>query len=76
MGLWDKITDAFDEKTEKVPGGFDPAVCEGCPHRGDGPLARCDLCGCPTVKNGTLDLSQRTPEGCPREAAHKQGGER
>lgn len=85
MGIIDDIIDKFDDKTsgaDKVKGGFDADVCAGnvpeynteCPYRGDAPLKPCDLCGCPTIRNGGLDLTNRTPEGCPREREHKDRG--
>lgn len=73
-----------DRVTKKIPGGFDADVCTGeatgftteCPYNGQGKYAvsdlQCGLCGCPNYENGTLDKKQVTPEGCPREAAHKR----
>lgn len=66
----DRVAEGVADRTGKVRGGFDPRVCEGCPYRGDGALKPCQLCGCPTIRNGTLDLSGMTPEGCPRIPEH------
>lgn len=64
----------IDQTLNKVPGGFDPEVCDGCPEQGDGPLKRCGLCNCPTLRYFLLDMSGRTPEGCLREDEHKREG--
>lgn len=70
----DAIGNAVADRTDKRRVGFDPAVCEGCPHRGDGRLRRCGLCGCPTLENFPLDKSGMVPEGCPRMAEHESRG--
>lgn len=82
MGAFDSLRDSIEEavadKTGKVQRGFDPEVCKGCPHRGDAPLYRCGLCGCPTLEGFPLDRTEMTPVGCPRIPEHERssgGGE-
>jgi len=66
--------------------GFDPDVCEGCPHKTTdaeggllGALAdalgedKCGLCGCPL---SNLSAFQAPPESCIRLPQHRNGGER
>lgn len=79
MGPKDRIKDAVDsaadsvaDRTEKHRVGFEPSVCQGCPKRGDGPLRACQLCGCPTIRNGTLDMTGMVPDGCPRIREHER----
>lgn len=76
MGLFDDLGDTVRDKladnTGKKAVGFESSVCEGCPHRGTGPIKPCGLCGCPTIQNGTLDISGMVPEGCPRMAEHER----
>lgn len=65
------------ERTGKEQVGFDPDVCVGCVHRGEGTLKRCGLCGCPTIENFPLDQRGMVPEGCPRKLEHQRSaGER
>lgn len=83
MGHRDRIRDIVGEAADRAAGGvadatgkeqvgFEPSVCEGCPQRGDGPLKRCGLCGCPTITNGTLHLSGMVPGDCPRLYEHER----
>lgn len=83
MGLRDNIRDKIDsavdgatdevaDRTDKRKTGFNADVCEGCPHRGDPPLQKCGLCGCPTLDGFPLDQMQMTPEGCPRAIEHER----
>lgn len=68
----DNVTDSLAQKTDKVQVGFEPAVCEGCVHRGGPPLRRCELCGCPTLDGFPLDTTGMVPKGCPRIPAHER----
>lgn len=70
----DSATDGVADKTGKKQVGFEPSVCQGCPHRGTAPLYRCGLCGCPTISGAPLDQMGMVPEGCPREVEHERNG--
>lgn len=79
MGLRDEIRDKIGSAADSAASatgkrrvGFEPSVCEGCPHRGNSPVKACGLCGCPTIRNGTLHLSGMVPEGCPRIEEHER----
>lgn len=70
----DSVTDTIADKTGKKQVGFDPAVCDGCPYRGDAPLYPCSLCGCPTISGAPLDKLGMVPDGCPRTDEHERRG--
>lgn len=70
----DAIADQVADRTGKVQVGFESSVCEGCPHRGEPPLMRCGLCGCPTIEGFPLDRTGMVPEGCPRIPEHERYG--
>lgn len=72
FGIIDTIKNRLADVTDKNRTGFVPSVCEGCPKRGDGPMKRCGLCGCPTIKNLGLDQAQMTPNGCLRRLEHER----
>lgn len=67
----DRVADSVADHTDKVSGGMDPRVCEGCPYRGDGALKRCGLCGCPTLPNFPLHQMGVVPTDCPRIPEHQ-----
>lgn len=79
----DRIRDTIDgakdqlaDRTGKNQTGMVPEVCQGCPYRGDAPMYRCDLCGCPTLEGFPLQQLGMTPEGCPREREHANRDDR
>lgn len=52
--------------------GFDPDVCEGCPHHEtDGMMNSCGKCGCPTNAAGPMNLLSAPPESCVRLPEHE-----
>lgn len=60
--------------------GFDPSVCESCPHheereKGVGPVSKtymaCGLCGCPTAAGMPMDRFGMPPADCPRLDMHE-----
>lgn len=66
--------DTVDPSAEHVEQGFgfDPDVCEGCPHRMDDVRGMpCDLCGCPTVSGLLLDMTGAPPADCIRLDQHE-----
>lgn len=81
MGLNDRI----DSITGHESGGFDPDVCEGCRHHGEGECGfcgkedcdhdPCGLCTCPTVSNFPMDLTGKPPKDCPRIEEHHERGD-
>ena len=82
-GIRDKIDDAVDsggdklaDATGKEQRGFEPSVCNGCPHRGSGALRRCGLCGCPTLPNFPMDQTGMVPKDCPRKRQHGEESDR
>lgn len=69
MGLFDKLfgETGVDVSEGKAWGnGFNPSVCETCPHRDtSGKLDTCGLCGCPVGEGMPMDRAGAPPESCP-----------
>lgn len=78
MGLFNDAKDFvenidFDEPHEEYGFGFDPDVCEGCPHHEtDGRVAQCGLCGCATQSSlSPMVQTEMPPSRCPRLDQHE-----
>lgn len=83
MGLFDDVEDAFDDvkgiandadlsESHLKGHGFDPSVCDSCPHQEGEKIPRCGLCGCPTTPTAPMNLMGAPPESCPKLDEHEE----